>query len=48
MLVREQEFGALGLEAAQKEVGAELEHVFGVVIQDFAVEGGDFIEVVGR
>jgi hypothetical protein len=48
MLVRELELGALGLEAAQEEVGAELQDVARVLVQDLAVEGGDFIEVVGR
>lgn len=48
MLLRQQGFGSLGLEAAIEEIGAELEDVVGLVLQDLAVEGGDLIGVVGR
>jgi hypothetical protein len=48
MLLRQQGFGALRLEAAVEEVGAELQDVLGLVLEDFAVEGSYLIGVVGR
>jgi hypothetical protein len=47
MLLREQEFGALGFKATEKEVCAELEDVGGLCFQYFAIEGRDLIGVVG-
>jgi hypothetical protein len=48
MLLRQQGLGALRLEAAVEEVGAELQDVLGLVLEDFAVEGSYLIGVVGR
>ena len=48
MLLREQGFGPLRLETAVEEIGAELEDVLGLVLEDFAVEGGYLVRVVGR
>ena len=42
----EEELGALALEAALEEVGAELQDVLRVVLEDFAVEGANFVAVV--
>jgi hypothetical protein len=46
MSLGEEEFGALALETAKEEVGAELQEVAGLVLEDFAVEGADFVRVV--
>jgi hypothetical protein len=46
MSLGEEEFGALALETAEEEVGAELQEVAGLVLEDFAVEGADFVRVV--
>lgn len=37
---------ALAFEAAKKVIGAELEYVSGLLLEDFAVEGTDFVGVV--
>lgn len=48
MLLGKQELCTLRLEAAKEEIGAELQDVVGLVLEDFAVEGGDLVGVVGR
>jgi hypothetical protein len=46
MSLGEEEFGALALETAEEEVGAELQEVGGLVLEDFAVESADFVGIV--
>jgi hypothetical protein len=46
MALGEEEFGALALETAEEEVGAELEEVVGLVLEYFAVESPDFVGVI--
>ena len=42
------ELGALGLQAAVEEAGAELQDIGGLLLEDFAFERGDFAsEVLG-
>lgn len=48
VLLRQQVLCSLRLEAAVEEIGTELEDVVRLVFEDFAVEGGDFVGVVGR
>jgi hypothetical protein len=47
-MLGEEELVALGFEATQKEVCAELEGIGGLVFEDFAIEGGYLVGVVGR
>lgn len=47
MLLAEQELGALALKATQEVVGAELEHVGGIVLLDFTFERPDLVRVCG-
>jgi hypothetical protein len=47
MPLAQQELGALALEAALEEVGAELQDVGGLLLANLAVEGADLVDVVG-
>jgi len=46
MLLRQQEFVTLRLEAAEEVVGAELEDVGGLCAQNLTVQGVDFVRVL--
>lgn len=48
MTLAQEEFGALALETAMEEVGAELENVAGLLLDDLTIEGVDFVLVIGR
>ena len=48
MSLAEQELGALALETALEEVGAELQQVLRLLLEHFAVEVADFVGVIGR
>lgn len=46
MSVRQEEFGALRLQATLEEVGAELQGVLRLMLEDFAIERADLVGVV--